>query len=125
MSARQHAISILGANVLLRRFAQLINNQGLRSATEIDQLYKVAIVCRTEDEIHVRTLILHMLNRMPQLMILSLNNEVLPSVGQLEVRAKLITSPNNHFHLEQIVSRISLEKGVIAARWAVLDTPLG
>lgn len=118
------AAAILGANVLLRRFAQLINSQGLQSAIEIDQLYKVTIVCRAEDEVHVRTLILHMLNGMPQLMIQSLHSEDLPAAGQLEVRAELITSPNNHFHLEQIVSRISLEKGVSAARWAVLNTPL-
>ena len=63
---------------------------------------------------------LHMLNGMPQLLIQSLHSEDIPLAGQLEVRADLIASPNNLLQLEQIVSRISLEKGVSAARWSVL-----
>jgi putative Mg2+ transporter-C (MgtC) family protein len=112
---------ILAANVLLRRLAQLINKQDLQTATDIEQVYRLSIVCRTDDEVHVRTLMLHMLNGMPQLLIQSLHSEDLPLAGQLEVRADLIATPNNHLQLEQIVSRISLEKGVSAARWSVLN----
>jgi putative Mg2+ transporter-C (MgtC) family protein len=112
---------ILAANVLLRRLAQLINKQDLQTATDIEQVYRLSIVCRADDEVHVRTLMLHMLNGMPQLLIQSLHSEDLPLAGQLEVRADLIATPNNHLQLEQIVSRISLEKGVSAARWSVLN----
>lgn len=42
--------------------------------------------------------------------------------GQMEVRADLLASPNNHLQLEQIVSRISLEKSVSAARWSVINS---
>ena len=114
------AIAILGANILLRRVAQLINKQDAASATEVEQLYRLSIVCRTDDEVHVRTLMLHMLGGMPQLTIQSLHSEDLPMAGQLEVRADLLAAPANHLQLEQIISRISLEKGVSAARWAVL-----
>lgn len=116
------AAAILGANVVLRRFGQLINRQSLQSATEVEQVYRLSTVCRADDEVHVRTLMLHMLNGMPQLVIQSLHSEDLPLAGQLEVRADLIASPTNHSQLEQVVSRISLEKGVSAARWAVLNT---
>jgi putative Mg2+ transporter-C (MgtC) family protein len=51
----------------------------------------------------------------------SLHSEDPPSGTQLEVRADLIPSPSNHLQLEKIVSRVSLEKGVSAARWAVLN----
>ncbi|HTD05576.1 MgtC/SapB family protein [Undibacterium sp.] len=115
------AVAILGANVLLRGFAQLINKQSLDSATEVEQVYRLSIVCRADDEVHVRTLMLHMLNGMQQLLIQSLHSEDRPLAGQLEVRADLIASPGNLLQLEQIVSRISLEKGVSAARWAVLN----
>lgn len=113
---------ILGANILLRRLAQLINKQDLHSATEVEQVYRLSIVCRTDDEVHVRTLMLHMLSGMPQLLIQSLHSEDLPLAGQMEVRADLLASPNNHLQLEQIVSRISLEKGVSAARWSVINS---
>jgi putative Mg2+ transporter-C (MgtC) family protein len=113
--------AILGANVLLRSIAHRINKQDLQSATEIEQVYRLSIVCRPDDEVQVRTLMLHMLNGMPHLVVQSLHSEDLPSGSRLEVRADLITSPSNHLELEQIVSRVSLEKGVSAARWAVLN----
>lgn len=52
---------ILGANILLRRLAHLINKQDLQSATEVEQVYRLSIVCRADDEVHVKTLMLHML----------------------------------------------------------------
>jgi putative Mg2+ transporter-C (MgtC) family protein len=116
------AAAILGANVLLRGVSHMINQQDLHSATEIEQVYRLSIVCRPEDEVQVRTLMLHMLNGMPHLVVQSLHSEDLTSGTQLEVRADLITSPSNHLQLEQIVSRVSLEKGVSAARWAVLNS---
>jgi len=114
------ACVILGANLVLRSVGQMINKQSMESATEVEQMYRLSIVCQADDEVHVRTLMLHMLNGMPQLVIQSLHSEDIPIGGQLEVRADLIASPNNLVQLEQIVSRISLEKGVSAARWAVL-----
>lgn len=114
------AIGILGANILLRHLAQLINKQDVNSATEVEQLYRLSIVCRADDEVQVRTLMLHMLGGMPKLVIQSLHSEDLPLAGKLEVRADLLASPSDHLQLEQIVSRISLEKGVSAARWAIL-----
>ncbi|MEB0140595.1 MULTISPECIES: MgtC/SapB family protein [unclassified Undibacterium] len=120
LAATAGAAAILGANLLLRSIGQQINKQSMDSATEVEQMYRLSIVCRNDDEVHVRTLMLHMLNGMPQLMIQSLHSEDTAMSGQLEVRADLIASPNNLLQLEQIVSRISLEKGVSAARWAVL-----
>ena len=105
------AFVILGANLLLRSVGQMINKQSMESATEVEQMYRLSIICQANDEVHVRTLMLHMLNGMPQLLIQSLHSEDIPLAGQLEVRADLIASPNNLLQLEQIVSRISLEKG--------------
>ncbi|MFZ6691751.1 MgtC/SapB family protein [Undibacterium sp. SXout20W] len=120
LEATVGALVILGANLLLRSLGQMINKQSMESATEVEQMYRLSIVCQADDEVHVRTLMLHMLNGMPQLLIQSLHSEDMPLGGQLEVRADLIASPNHLLQLEQIVSRISLEKGVSAARWSVL-----
>lgn len=116
------AIAILGANLLLRRVGQMIDGQGMHTATELEQTYRLSIVCRLEDEIQVRTLMLQMLGSMPELVIQSLHSEDLPLAGQMEVRADLITSPANHIQLERVVNRISLERGVSVARWAVLNS---
>jgi len=90
------AAAILGANVLLRSVSHLINRQDLQGATEIEQVYRLSIVCRPDDEVQVRTLMLHMLNGMPHLVVQSLHSEDLPQGDRLEVRADLITSPSNH-----------------------------
>ena len=77
------AVAILSANVLLRGLGQLINRQGMHTATEVEQNYRLSIVCRVDDEVQVRTLMLHMLGGMPQLVIQSLHSEDLP-VGGIE-----------------------------------------
>ncbi len=113
--------AILGTNVLLRGVSHFLDSRGLHTATEVEQVYRLSIICRPDDEVSVRTLILNMLNSMPHLIVQSLHSEDMPSGNQLEVRADLIMSPSNHSQLEQIVSRVSLEPGVSSARWAVLS----
>lgn len=116
------AAAVLGANVVLRGIAQQINRQDVAAAIDIEQTYRLAVVCRSQDEVHARTLMLHMLNGMPQLMVQSLHSEDLPESGRIEVRANLIATPSQHLQLEQIVSRLSLEAGVSTARWTVVVT---
>ena len=58
----------------------------------VEQLYRVTAACDTNDAVHVRSLVLHTLGAMPALVL-----------------------------LEQIVSRVSLEKSVSVVRWALLS----
>ena len=48
------AATILAANVFLRSVSHLINRQDLQGATEIEQVYRLSIVCRPDDEVQVR-----------------------------------------------------------------------
>src|SRR6202167_3129618 len=47
------ALSIIGANVLLRPLAMKINRQPLQN-TEVETHYICSVICRSEDEAHVR-----------------------------------------------------------------------
>jgi putative Mg2+ transporter-C (MgtC) family protein len=51
------SLSIIGANVLLRPVAAKINSQPLKN-TEVETHYTCSVICRSEDEAHVRTLLL-------------------------------------------------------------------
>lgn len=81
------------------------------------------IVCRAEDEIQVRSLMLHSLSD-PGLRLQSLHSEDLHDPLRLEVRAELLGTPQAPAQLERLVSRVSLEKGVSSVRWQLYAQPV-
>jgi putative Mg2+ transporter-C (MgtC) family protein len=114
------AAVILGANVVLRGLTQRINRQDTRTATEMEHRYQLTVVCREEDEVRVRTLLLHAIAGM-SLVLQSLTSKDLEGApGRVEVSAELVATLQNQAQLEQLVSRISLETGVSSVRWAII-----
>ena len=111
------AISILTANVLLRPLAMKINRQPLQNS-EVETHYTCSIVCRSEDEAHVRTLLLYSVNN-AAMTLRALDSEDLNSTNTVRVRANLFMADRNDASLEQVVSRLSLEPGVTAVSWKV------
>ena len=59
LEASLGSLMVLCANILLRDIAQRLNQQDVLPASEAEQRYEVRIVCRAEDEIQVRSLMLH------------------------------------------------------------------
>lgn len=116
LEATLGSLVVLCANILLRDIAQRLDQQQVVPATEVEQRFEVRITCRAEDEIQVRSLMLHSLTD-PALRLQSLHSEDLPDPVRLEVRAELLGTPDAPGQLERLVSRVSLEKGVSAVRW--------
>ena len=117
------SLVVLCANILLRDIAQRLDRQEVLPASEVEQRFGVRIVCRAEDEIQVRSLMLHSLSD-PCLRLQSLHSEDLDDAARLEVRAELLGTAQAHTSLERLVSRVSLEKGVSAVRWQLLAEPI-
>ncbi|MBV8208779.1 MAG: MgtC/SapB family protein [Burkholderiaceae bacterium] len=114
------ALAILGANILLRGLTQRINRQDVKSATELEHRYRLTVTCREEDEVRVRTLLLHTVAGM-SLVLQSLTSEDVDGTpGRVGVSAELTVAADNQAQLEQLVSRISLEAGVSSVRWAIV-----
>ncbi|MCW1972416.1 UNVERIFIED_ORG: putative Mg2+ transporter-C (MgtC) family protein [Pantoea agglomerans] len=109
---------ILCANILLRELALGINRQSIVSADEAVQHYKVQIVCLAQDEVQVRSLMLHSLGN-SGLRLQSLHSEDMDPPHRMEVNAEVMGQPSMTGQLESLVSRISLEKGVSSVRWQV------
>jgi putative Mg2+ transporter-C (MgtC) family protein len=114
------AASILCANLLLRPLALKINRQPLQN-TEIETHYTCSVVCRGEDEAHVRTLLLYGVNN-AAMSLQALDSENLNSTGKVRVQASLIMADRNDALLEQVVSRLSLEPGVSAVSWKAVNS---
>lgn len=111
---------ILCANILLRELALGINRQTIVSAAEAIQHYKVQIICLAQDEVQVRSLMLHTLGG-SGLRLQSLHSEDLDPPHRMEVNAEVMGNPTLTDQLESLVSRISLEKGVSSVRWQVSE----
>ncbi|MGL4860395.1 MAG: MgtC family protein [Enterobacteriaceae bacterium] len=112
---------ILSANILLREAAQRINKQPHQHATELEVKYNIHVTCDSADEIIIRSLLLQTLTNMSVTLHALYSADDPNSPGALDVNAQISGSPASQKEIEQIVSRISLEKSVSAINWQILS----
>lgn len=117
------AVAVLIANILLRPLANQINQQPIKG-TELEFCYRCSVVCRSNDEAHVRALLLQTVSS-GAMRLRSLRSEDLEIADKVEVEADLVTQDRNDEFLEQIVSRLSLEPGVSAVSWKIIEQEYG
>ncbi|HIK38563.1 MAG: MgtC/SapB family protein [Geminocystis sp.] len=118
------ALSVLATNLFLRPLGYLINQQPLKG-TEIELCYRCDVVCRAEVEAHVRALLLQSMGG-GKLQLRSLYSEDLENKPDcVSVEAELISQERNDALLENIVSRLSLEPGVVSIRWRIIEQEFG
>ncbi len=116
-------VTVLIANILLRPLGYLINQQPLKG-TELELCYRCSVICRSQDEAHVRALLLQSLST-SAMKLRSLQSQDLETSEQVEVEADLVTQDRKDAFLEQVVSRLSLEPGVSAVRWRIIEQEYG
>jgi putative Mg2+ transporter-C (MgtC) family protein len=117
-------VVVLTANLILRPLGYRINQQPLKG-TELELCYRCDVVCRAKDEAHVRALLLQTVAG-GKLQLRSLYSQDLENTpDRVSVEAELVTQERNDAFLEQIVSRLSLEPGVIAVRWRITEQEFG
>lgn len=108
---------VIFVNLLLRPLVNRINKQSIAS-TELDAGYAITIVCRSEQEAHVRALLLQGLasNNMH---LRQLDSSNIEDSDRVEILAVVHADSRADKVIEQIVGRLSLEPSVTAARWRV------
>ncbi|MBE9166277.1 MgtC/SapB family protein [Pleurocapsales cyanobacterium LEGE 06147] len=117
------AIAVLVANIILRPLGYRINEQPLKG-TELELCYRCTIDCREDDEAHVRLLLLQSLSN-SKVRLRSLRSEDLEKPEMVEVEADIMTQERQDDVLEQIVNRLSLEPGVTAVEWRIIEEEYG
>ncbi|WP_159783883.1 MgtC/SapB family protein [Sodalinema gerasimenkoae] len=118
------SLAVLASNLVLRPLGYRINQEPLKGS-EIELCYSCSLVCMEKDEARVRALLLQSLS-LGQMKLRSLHSEDIEnSNGRVEVEAELVTQSREDELLERAVSRISLEPGVIAASWRVIEQEFG
>jgi putative Mg2+ transporter-C (MgtC) family protein len=116
-SAITGAVAVVAANVLLRPIGKALN-RGTGTA-DADITYLFRITARTEQEAHMRALLLHSLSGQP-LLLKSLKSDDLERADKVEVQATLTSTGRQNLLLEQIVSQLSLEPGVSGVSWEIV-----
>jgi putative Mg2+ transporter-C (MgtC) family protein len=115
-SAATGAIAVLAANVGLRPIGKALNRG--TASSDLDITYLFRIIARTDQEAHLRALLLHSLGGQP-LLLKSLKSEDVEHTDKVEVHAILTSTGRQNSLLEQIVSRLSLESGVTGVSWEI------
>jgi putative Mg2+ transporter-C (MgtC) family protein len=115
-----HGASLAGAvlvtNVVVRPLAyRLYPSQQTSAEQEI--IYTFDLVCRSEDEAHIRALLMQAMAR-STLTLTSLKSEDIEGTLKLKVSAQVRGLGRQDEPLEQLVARLSLESGVTSVSWA-------
>lgn len=117
------AVAVLVANIFLRPLGYRINQQSLKG-TEVELCYRCSVICHSQHEAHVRALLLQVVNN-GAMHLRSLHSGDLATPDCVEVEADLVTQDRNDAFLEQIISRLSLESGVSAVSWRIIEEKYG
>jgi putative Mg2+ transporter-C (MgtC) family protein len=122
---RQAALAaglVVGVNLVLRPLVRLVNRQPLESA-ELETSYVVTVTCRGADEAQIRGLLVQGFGA-SDLRLRELESNDIEDSDRVTVTATLTSPKRREIALEYIVGRLSVEPGVTAARWRVLETPV-
>ncbi len=107
------------ANILIRYLQQLVGHKGI-GVDGLQFTYRLRLVCGSEEESHIRSLLLHSINSSP-MALMSLASEFQDDTAKTVVYADILAPSGSRSYLEQVVSRMSLEKTVSAISWSVSE----
>jgi putative Mg2+ transporter-C (MgtC) family protein len=114
---------VLIINIFLRPLADWIGRHAKKETAEHTIEYSIQLVCRERQESRVRTLLIQLLTLSPLTL-----HQVESVVGQDEkdtvIKAMVSAPERNDVQVEQITSRLSLERDVIGISWKALPVTI-
>jgi putative Mg2+ transporter-C (MgtC) family protein len=107
---------VLATNTVLREVSRAINAAPVSNADVVRE-YQLSVVCREEDEVHIRAVLSNAMYAEPLSFQSLTSRDCEGPPPRLEVTATCRTHPKDQARLEQVASRISMEKGVSSVSW--------
>lgn len=111
------AVAVLAANIGLRPLAYRLHPAQTANGDQ-EVVYVLDLVCRPEDEAHMRALMLQEMSR-SSLSLAALRSEDIEGTSRMKVTARIVGIGRQDVSLEQLVLRLSLEPGVSSVSWIV------
>lgn len=112
------AACVLGVNTLLRPLVSFVNRQPV-DPTEQEFRYSLQLTCEGRQETQLRTLLVQLTSVSP-LVLHELESVVGKAQTHVVLRAILSSPERMDAQVEQLVSRLSLEKNVVGLNWQLL-----
>jgi len=113
------ALCILAINILLRPVVLIINRQPMEnSQEEIDWRYELNVTCHSDQEAHIRALLLQGLLG-DALQLQKLESSHRDDQRSVRVTAQLYATERHDALVEKVIGRLSLEPSVSAAGWDI------
>jgi putative Mg2+ transporter-C (MgtC) family protein len=113
-------VVVLVTNTVLREVSRMINATPVSNADLVRE-YVLTVVCREQDEIHIRTLLSNSMYSQPLSFQSLTSQDYEDDPSRIEVTATLRMHPKDQGKLEQMASRISMEKGVSSISWTAKE----
>lgn len=110
------ALMVLAVNVCLRPVALWIDARR-QIAPNVDTSYQVRVVCNTTDQALVRTIVLRHINANKGMIVQGIALVDCDRVGCVAVAADVFSHQRNDHAMEELVSRLNIEPGVVAVSW--------
>ena len=114
---------VLGVNTLLRPLVSVINRQPV-DPTEQEFRYSLQLTCLGRQEVQLRMLLVQLTSVSP-LTLQELESVVGRTQTHVVLKAILVSPERMDAQVEQMVSRLSLEKNVVGLSWQLLPSGRG
>jgi putative Mg2+ transporter-C (MgtC) family protein len=109
-------VAVLIINTMLRPLSDWLTRHGQASVSEHEVEYLLQVVCRNRQESAVRTLVIQLITASP--LVMHENESVVGPDDRLTViKARLSTAERADAQVEQVASRLSLERDVTGVSW--------
>lgn len=113
-------VVVLATNTVLREVSRAINAAPVDTADMVRE-YQLSVVCREEDEVHIRAVLSNAMYAEPLQFQSLTSRDCGDQPPRIEVTATCRSHPKDQARLEQVASRISMEKGVSSVSWSAKE----
>lgn len=109
--------AILLVNILFRPVAHKVREKRFKDLknNEDDKVYVIRISCNQENEYHVRALFMQMVAAESIILRDIVSTDA--DDDRVKIKATIVSESNQETEIEKIISRISVEEGVLSAGW--------
>jgi putative Mg2+ transporter-C (MgtC) family protein len=108
--------AVLLLHLALRPLGRWID-QGRKTATDVEVCYRIRVMCETDQERVIRTILMRHVNSRPSLILQGLSTEDCDRPGRAEVVAAVYSFVRDDRSVEEVISRINIEPSVLSASW--------
>jgi putative Mg2+ transporter-C (MgtC) family protein len=112
--------TVLGLHMGLRPFARRIDAR-MKTATDVETLYQLRVVCQEAQEGVVRTIVLRHVHSLPRMTIQRIATHDADHDGRATVVADIFSMERADRALQDLMSRINIEPSVSSVSWQRLE----